>query len=1354
MTRRMRILLVSAFSAIAACVLLFGTETGRGVLSGAGLRAAGFFAGADLRCRTFEGSLFSSFTCTEFVLADGKGAFAAGRRLHVSWRPLRLTGGRLEIDALHVSDAALIRIPASAESSSENFALPEWPGLGIALRDLKLERIAVRLSGRRELCFGGGGALEADRPVLRAALNFRRCGGEGRIALSADYAGGELTINADGADNGDVAESVLGWVGAGQTGLRVAGRGPLDGFAGTLAAQAENGGHADLTLNTNPIGAGRIGVAFAGKIGVAAVHAPDWMEGREGEISLRAQLTPQGAIAVHDGMLRWGPSLARFTLELGEDANRIAGRIEARLADFKNGVAFSAARIDADISGALDAPGIAADYVFENFQASGIASREISGRATLRRTRATMPYAIAVNGTARGLRVDSAFDQILGPQTQYDLTGEYEPRTQRLALSGGVTARHADAKLTARINADPGREGEASLTVSLRDGARIADMAIPGGATLQADLESLTIAGDAQARFTLNGPMLAMRGGFTAEDGVLIEGNFETIRADAALLSRATGVTWTGAPSARGNYTGRGARPSASLDVSIPKIAGEGFSADAVAARLRMMRGASQWSGNAALTAQTSSGALRLGADILYQDQARARIALRDSSFAGAELTGSAAAPGWQGPWEGRFAADDVPLGPLGPLLGTVLGGTGAVTVELGARGQAQTVDAEIVLTGVSAEGVLKRADVTAALSYDSARAAAELRLSLKDGEADMIAEADAAFGDALTLTLNRLEGQWEKNAIRLAQPSVLVLRGDDFTLSPSVFDVAGGRAEFAASGGTGSLRAEAKIIAVPLGPIAAILDWSDQAEGRIDAEATLSFGANDDEGELSMRAAGISFIGSASGLPPVNVDMQARWDGREIAVTAEATGLDSAPATLQARVPLLRRAGTYDVEIPGNGSVTGSLNATARAERLFALLPLPEHRLSGALSISLSVDGDAAAPNIAGQATLKDGAYESFDIGLSLQNLNVEMIAVPDGTLTIAGRATDGGRGRYEISGRAALARAARTTFDVKLTGTDADLVRTDAYSARGSVNLNLARTQTGPMEVRGTVVTSEVRIDLGRPLPEGLAEIDVIEINRPARLGALRESDTEPGLFDLARLDIAATLPNRVYVEGYGVDAEFRGAFQIGGTAGDPSVSGQLDLVRGQAEFVGRTFELEEGTIRVDPNLPGFARPRLVGVHTQDNLTVRATVSGTASAPSLELSSTPTLPRDEILSRLYFGRTSPSLSAMEAVQLAQLSGVVGGLGSGGGLMAFARRITGLDVVRVDTAAPGSETGTRLSVGEYVNDKTYIGVASGADTSSASVVVEVEVFPDIKARVETGAEAERAIGLQWTRDY
>jgi translocation and assembly module TamB len=439
-----------------------------------------------------------------------------------------------------------------------------------------------------------------------------------------------------------------------------------------------------------------------------------------------------------------------------------------------------------------------------------------------------------------------------------------------------------------------------------------------------------------------------------------------------------------------------------------------------------------------------------------------------------------------------------------------------------------------------------------------------------------------------------------------------------------------------------------------------------------------------------------------------------------------------------------------------GGEPISGMFAGDARAERLIALLPIAEHSLTGLISVSLQLDGTPAQPIFSGQARLQDGTYESLELGTRLEAVNLDVNAAPQGAFIVEAKATDGGAGALNASAQISFDEDAQPTGNGSITITNAYMVQRDEYTVRGSGEINFAFPEGQAGAVDGMFTTSEVRIDLGQPLPPGIEDIGVIEINRPAGLGALAqvEESTEDDFVSLAALNIAISMPNNVRVQGYGVEAEWQGDIALSGTVGAPAIAGEINLVRGFAEFLGRQFTLDEGSVIPDPNAAGNARIAITGSHVQDDLSVEIDISGPAASPEIEWSSVPALPRDEIISRLYFGRSSPQLTAYEAIQLAQLSGALGGLGGGGGVLGFARRVAGLDVLRIEPPENGDIANPTVTVGKYVTEQVYVGARRDADTSSSAVEVEVEITPNISVEVETGTDNSQAAGVNWRWDY
>ncbi len=695
------------------------------------------------------------------------------------------------------------------------------------------------------------------------------------------------------------------------------------------------------------------------------------------------------------------------------------------------------------------------------------------------------------------------------------------------------------------------------------------------------------------------------------------------------------------------------------------------------------------------------------------------------------------------------------PLSPVGVYLDRPALSDGIVTLTLETRDEAAVAEVHVALTNVMLEDQLQGAGINGTLLYNLTTENADGEIAVADEENNLRLVADASFADGTIVTVQSFEGEWSEIPIRLVAPFSLRQSEETTTLSIAEFDLGGGRAQVEGTQTANGVDGRVALIAVPVAPLVELAGF-EEAQGQIDAEITVRMTPTLSEGTLTFTATDFAFANIERDLLPADLMVSGNWDGNVFTANGELSGLDDAPATFTLSLALRRIGEGYAVAVDNEGPLSGTFNGTARAERFLALLPLAEHSLTGAMSAALRVDGTLADPHFSGEAHLADGTYESLQFGTRFEAVTLSLDATPDGAFALDASATDGGAGRIAAAGRTTFGENGQPVGEANVTITNAYLLRRDEYTVRGSGNVAVLFPESERASIAGMFRTAEVRVNMGQPLPPGVQEIAVIEINRPPELGALAVEDEsqQTDFISAATLDLDVVMPNNVRVEGYGVNSEWQGEINLDGTVGAPVIGGEVNLVRGVAEFLGREFTLDTGRVVPDPNVAGGARVAITGSHEQNDLRVVLNITGAAAMPQIEWSSVPALPRDEIISRLDFGKASPQLSAYEALQLAQLSGALGGFGGGGGVLDFARRVTSLDVLRIEPPAGGDIANPSVTVGKYVTERVYIGARRDAETSSSAIEVQIEVTPNIAVQIETGSDNSQAAGVNWQWDY
>ena len=247
-------------------------------------------------------------------------------------------------------------------------------------------------------------------------------------------------------------------------------------------------------------------------------------------------------------------------------------------------------------------------------------------------------------------------------------------------------------------------------------------------------------------------------------------------------------------------------------------------------------------------------------------------------------------------------------------------------------------------------------------------------------------------------------------------------------------------------------------------------------------------------------------------------------------------------------------------------------------------------------------------------------------------------------------------------------------------------------------------------------------------------------------ARLAEIAKAKAASGrtpLFD-ATLNLTISAANRIFVRGRGIYAEVGGNLHVAGSARDPQVTGGFDLLRGSLALAGRRLVFTQGQVRfhgdVIPDL------NLVAETTATDITARIAVTGSAIQPAFTITSQPSLPEDEILSRILFQRPSGSLSAFQAIELAN---AVATLSGNGDAFERLRKTLGVDSLDISTSATG---GALVGATRAINDRISVGVTTGARPQDNGVNVDLDVTRHIRlqAGVDASGGSSVGVGAEW----
>jgi translocation and assembly module TamB len=1328
-----------------------------------------------------------------------------------------LAGRAIEMSRLPASSPAAEEPPAATDDADGGGFDPRWLGRvalrGLDIDRLSLGAPVLGTAEAVVLTAQGAAGSGADGG-LAGHFAVERLDAPGELRL--DYVlgpGGPLSLDAVAFEPaGGPLGALLGLPERSAIRLALNGEGPADAWDGRLLAEAETVAtlEADLSLRLGAGRPGRILARLDGDLSAGPAAPAALAVLARPRIHLGLQATRRGdVIQVDDltlGSDGWSVT-GRARLASGDLGGQVTATVETTaghpdtVVTALTGLPLGTARLTADLGGRLDKPHVAAtvtagDTVVRSLRAVVSARLDEALAFTLgghlEGAGDSLPALAPLLGpglevTARGsmaldgsrltlaaLTVDGAALQAVGQGRvllrPLDIAATMEATLRDLAvfepLAGLPLRGHGRLGLRLAMGGDGRAEGPLTLTLDdLALGLPTADRLIGGhvdlhtGVVLGADALSLR-------DLALTTPGLSAAGQARLAGWTALDGRLSLAVPRLAVLEAGL----TGAAAVEATLGGTLAAPAITGTARLPDGSAQGVALSGLAASLALTAerltvadlagrvGGAPVGGGA--TIDFASGLIdgRLGLDLSGARLEPYGVAFEGAAQATLELTPEAAGQGVSLALDGqRMAVASAGLGARAITVEATLhdafgAARGSFALRLGAGAVSGLAFERAALTGTLAEATV----VTGRLTVDGAGKAGEAPLAVT-----LAAAADLA-SDPLALRLSVLEMRGNGHALSLTAPTTLTV-GDAgaLSLAPARLVVDGAGVEMSADLGPRRLAVDLSAAALPLAALRMVRpDFP--AEGHLAVAVSLSGPPTDPRGTIALRTDDLSVPDAA--VEGLGLTVDGTVGGGMLGLEARMAGVGPEPGRLRARLPLAFAASglpSLAADRPMEARVTwrGPVGA------VWALVPQVGHRLAGQAMLDARVEGTLDAPRFSGQGRLTDGVYESLEFGTVLRQVTVAADLTPRGDVDLTLSASDGGSGKMSGAGHLVAGSGsggAGTEDGGQLTASlsleHMTLVRRDDLTATLGGTLDYAGTLAkGLLSGNLRSQRAEVRLDGG--LGGGVPHLEVAEVNRDALAeGAGRPApppggEENGGLGAEIALRIAVDVPNQVFVRGRGLDSEWQGRAVIRGTFADPRIVGQLRVVRGTYDVIGKSFVLERGVIdlrggeQVDPGLDVRA------VHDTGDLTAVVLVSGTASRPTLALESRPVLPRDEVLSRVLFGRGVADLGPAQAVGVARAASQLAGGGGGGGALDITTQLRsglGLDVF----AFGGGQDGPSIEAGKYLAEDVYVGVEQGATAESGSVNIEVELTPRVSVKSKTTGTGESDLGVEWKFDY
>ncbi|OUS33347.1 translocation/assembly module TamB [Rhodobacterales bacterium 56_14_T64] len=462
----------------------------------------------------------------------------------------------------------------------------------------------------------------------------------------------------------------------------------------------------------------------------------------------------------------------------------------------------------------------------------------------------------------------------------------------------------------------------------------------------------------------------------------------------------------------------------------------------------------------------------------------------------------------------------------------------------------------------------------------------------------------------------------------------------------------------------------------------------------------------------------------------------------------------------LSAKGTASRRAGVWQIDSNLTGpadidaTVAGSwdeakssadLQAKGRLRLDGANLFIKPNSVRGLAEFDMSLRGPPALGSLSGTISTAGTTLAIPAAKQQIEGISAT-ISIAQSSANIQVSASPRGGGAVRISGPVALT----APFDGNIQVALNSVVLTDSLIYE--TILDGALGYTGPLagdgRLAGHINVGETNINLAAaggsvssaPIPP------IRHVNEPS---ASRRTRARAGLIDQAKpgsgpdiaLDIMINAPGHIFARGRGLQAEMGGQIHVRGSTANVAPSGQIGLIRGNFNLLGRRLELDEGKVTLQGNLVPYLDFKSTASTSEGSATME--ISGLIDAPVIKVYSDPARPSEEALALLLFGDNIQDLSPLA---LARMAGSLRELsGRGGKTEGSLRDGTGADEAELSFDG--------LGLGGYVADNIYTDF--NVNTRGESELnINLDVSDNVTVTGTVESDGDTGVGLFFKRDY
>lgn len=449
--------------------------------------------------------------------------------------------------------------------------------------------------------------------------------------------------------------------------------------------------------------------------------------------------------------------------------------------------------------------------------------------------------------------------------------------------------------------------------------------------------------------------------------------------------------------------------------------------------------------------------------------------------------------------------------------------------------------------------------------------------------------------------------------------------------------------------------------------------------------------------------------------------------------------------------IPSLTDLKSYDI--------SGEIDLT-----LIKYLTASPDKYDGKLLLNIKGSGENQAT---GTLSTQHSYYENAAFGMILKNINLNANLQNRHLKITSLTAQDPLKGQISLSGDIDLTTLESPKINLKASLSSFLLSNTDEVILLGGGKIDINSNQNNTQSIAGNLTIEGAQITLNNRSTEPKT-INLYRNDYELR----KQKDTNKSYQQknpLFLLDLIISIPQKLYINGYGLKSEWKGSLHVSNSLSSPKITGTLESKKGQLEIASKRLKLDKSTIsfRNETDNLGFSEIIPVfNIQTSKEVqdyTAYIIIKGTPQSPNIEFKSTPALSKEEVIALILFDKPLSSASTAQSLQLAQAIASLNKNSFSSSIFDKLTNILGVDEIslaeneRKDNADDSNEdlgNAYSLRLGKQLNDRVYLGVEQGVrESNETRALLKIDITKNTKIDIETGTE-DSSIGYNWEKRY